>query len=141
MSSKKRHVQVGLGGRSLMYSRAIVETYAETSELVGLCDSNRGRLRQRLEWARERGVAVKGYEPRDFDRMIAECRPDCVVVTTMDCYHDLYVCRAMELGCDVITEKPMTTDQAKCQRIIDTQKKTGLNDTLTFICSYSPPRT
>ena len=32
--------------------------------------------------------------------------------------------RAMELGCDVVTEKPMTTDAAKCQRILDAQKRT-----------------
>ncbi len=141
MSTRKRYVQVGLGSRSFMYSKAIVETYAETCELVGLCDSNRGRLGQRVEWTRERGAAAKGYGARDFDRMIAECRPDRVVVTTTDCYHDLYICRAMELGCDVVTEKPMTTDEAKCQRIIDTQKRTGKECTVTFNCRYSPART
>ena len=35
--------------------------------------------------------------------------------------HADYICRAMELGCDVITEKPMTTDAEKCQRILDTR--------------------
>jgi predicted dehydrogenase len=73
--------------------------------------------------------------------MIAECAPDCVIVTTQDSFHDLYICRAMELGCDVITEKPMTTDAAKCQRIIDTQRQTGRRCTVTFNYRYSPPRT
>ena len=42
--------------------------------------------------------------------MIAETKPDVVIVTTVDSTHADYICRAMELGCDVITEKPMTTD-------------------------------
>ncbi|MGC9347739.1 MAG: Gfo/Idh/MocA family protein, partial [Anaerolineae bacterium] len=67
--------------------------------------------------------------------------PDTVIVTTKDCFHDKYVVRAMELGCDVITEKPMTTDAEKCQRIIDTQHETGRECRVTFNYRYSPPRT
>jgi predicted dehydrogenase len=73
--------------------------------------------------------------------MIAETKPDVVVVTTMDSTHDHYICRAMELGCDVITEKPMTTDAEKCQRIIDTQKATERRLRVTFNYRYAPFRT
>jgi predicted dehydrogenase len=138
---KKRFVQVGLGGRSLMYTEAVVETYRQQCELVGLCDLNPGRLQARQDWCAARDAAVPGYAPADFDRMIAECRPDTVIVTSKDCTHDTYVVRAMELGCDVITEKPMTTDEWKCQRIIDTQRRTGRTCTVTFNYRYSPPRT
>jgi predicted dehydrogenase len=47
----------------------------------------------------------------------------------------------MELGCDVITEKPLTIDEEKCQQIIDTQRRTGRKCTVTFNYRYSPPRT
>lgn len=138
---RKRYVQVGLGGRSAMYTRAVISTYAETSELLAVCDVNEGRVNHARERAREWGYDVKGYHAAQFEQMIAECRPDAVIVTTKDCYHDAYICRAMELGCDVITEKPMTTDEVKCQRIIDTQKRTGKTCTVTFNYRYSPPRT
>jgi len=46
----------------------------------------------------------------------------------------------MELGCDVITEKPMTIDAEKCQQIIETQKSTGHKCTVTFNYRYSPAR-
>ena len=69
---KIRYAQVGVGGRSLMFSEAIVETYAETSELVALCDVNPGRLKLRAEWAAERGVAVKTYGADEFDKMVTE---------------------------------------------------------------------
>jgi len=124
-----------------MYSMAVAETYADSCELVGLCDSNAGRLKLRLDWAQSKGADVKGYDEKHFDQMIAERKPDVVIVTTKDCFHDKFIIRAMELGCDVVTEKPMTTDAVKCQRIIDTQRKTGKEVRVTFNYRYSPPRT
>ena len=61
-----RYAQVGVGSRSMMYTRAIVERYAGNCELVGLCDTNPGRLALRQSWARERGVAVPTYAAADF---------------------------------------------------------------------------
>jgi predicted dehydrogenase len=139
--TKKRYVQVGLGGRSIMYSQVITERFADRSELVGLCDSNAGRLQLRADLVREQGEEVPTYSDEQFEQMIAETKPDVVIVTTKDSAHDEYICRAMELGCDVMTEKPMTTDAHKCQRIIDTQKKTGRDCRVTFNYRYAPPRT
>ena len=141
MMTKKRYAQVGVGGRSQLFLQAIVEKFADTCELIALCDNNEGRLRLRAEWAREQGVDVKTYQDDEFDRMIAETKPDVVIVTTRDSTHDEYICQAMELDCDVMTEKPMTTDEQKCQRIIDTQQKTGGQCTVTFNYRYAPPRT
>ena len=139
--SKRRFVQVGLGSRSEMYSVALVEFMQDDNELVGVCDTNAGRVQNRAAYAQAHGVKVMTYAAQDFERMIGECKPDCVIVTTQDSFHDLYICRAMELGCDVITEKPMTTEAEKCQRIIDTQKQTGRKCAVTFNYRYSPPRT
>jgi predicted dehydrogenase len=47
----------------------------------------------------------------------------------------------MELGCDVITEKPMTIDEHKCQAILDTIKETGRNLRVTFNYRYAPHNT
>jgi len=141
MADKKRFAQVGLGSRSEMYSMALVELFQSDNELVAVCDTNAGRAQQRADWAEGHGVEVKTYAAGDFERMIDECKPDCVIVATPDRFHDLYICRAMELGCDVITEKPMTIDAEKCQRIIDMQKQTGRKCTVTFNYRYSPPRT
>jgi predicted dehydrogenase len=139
--TKKRYVQVGVGDRSRMYLEAMVDRFADTAELVALCDKNEGRLRLQAKLIQERGVNVKTYRETAFEQMIAETRPDIVIVTTPDATHDDYICRAMELGCDVITEKPMTTDEQKCQRILDDQKKTGRRCRVTFNYRYAPPRT
>ena len=123
-----------------MFSNAVVDTFADSCELVALCDTNPGRLEQRVTWARDRGVEVPGYGAADFDRMVAERRPDVVIVTSKDSTHDQYLVRAMELGCEVVTEKPMTTDAHKCQSILDIQRRTGRPCTVTFNYRYSPPR-
>jgi len=108
-----RYVQVGLGIRSWLYSPALVKRFADRGALVGLCDANAGRLAQRVGWARTNGREVPGYTPGDLDRMIAENRPDRVIVATPDRDHDITLCRAMELGCDVVTEKPLTVDATR----------------------------
>lgn len=141
MPARVRYAIVGTGGRHEMYRDALLGKYAEGGELAALCDSNLGRAR--LGAARAAalcGVAPPVYHADDFDRMVAETRPDTVIVTSMDRTHDHYTCRAMELGCDVISEKPMATDAEKCRRILDTQRRTGRSLRVTFNYRYSPPR-
>jgi predicted dehydrogenase len=141
-AEKKRCAIVGTGSRSYMYHEALLGPYAPYWELVGLCDVNPGRLRLAQGSAFQKsGAKIPIYDAQDFRRMIAETKPQRVIVTTVDGFHHQYIVRAMELGCDVISEKPMTIDEAKCQQIIDTQKKTGRECTVTFNYRYSPPRT
>ena len=139
--TRKRYAQIGVGSRSWMYTSAIVENYPDYAELVALSDINEGRINQRAEWVRAKGGNPKTYLSKDFDKMLKETKPDCVIVTTKDCLHDEFIVRAMKKGCDVITEKPMTTDAKKCRRIIETQKKTRKKCVVTFNYRYSPPRT
>ncbi|MEI7908494.1 MAG: Gfo/Idh/MocA family oxidoreductase [Verrucomicrobiota bacterium] len=139
---KKRYALVGVGGRSGMYRQAILKDYAAHHEMVGFCDLNLGRLKLAQSKAQKMaGVTVPIYEAKDFDRMIGEQKPDIVIVTTKDATHNQYIIRAMELGCDVITEKPMTTDEVKCRAILETQRTTGRRCRVTFNYRYSPHRT
>ena len=103
---KTRYAQVGLGIRSWMFSIAVVNQYAEYCELVGLCDNNAGRLAQRVQWAGANRISVPAFAASEFDRMLAQCRPQIVIVTTPDVNHADYICRAMERGCDVISSRP-----------------------------------
>jgi len=135
-----RYAQVGLGVRSWIYSLALALQYREHGALVGLCDSNAGRLQHRARWARDAGLDVGAYAADDFDRLVRERRPDCVIVTPPDRDHAHYVCRALELGCDVICEKPLTIDAPSLQRILDARAASGRRCRVTFNYRYSPPR-
>ncbi len=141
--ARRRYAIVGTGSRAGMFVEALAGTYRETSDLVGLCDLSQTRM----DWHNRRIVALAGGAPRptypaaSFDRMIAETRPDTVIVTTVDATHHLYITRAMELGCDVITEKPMTTDAGKMRAIFDAIARTGRALRVTFNYRYAPAYT
>ena len=140
---KKRYAQVGVGGRAIMYYQAIAKDFNEYAELVGFCDINQGRM----DYANRRLVSqcayheVPTYGADEFEKMIEETKPDIVIVTSVDRTHHRYIIKAMECGCDVISEKPMTVDPEKCQEIIDCIERTGKDLRVTFNYRYSPDRT
>lgn len=72
MSKRKKYVEVGLGGRSAMFQKAILEEFSETAVMVGYCDNNAGRLEQAVAYAHEKGTELKGYSAENFERMIAQ---------------------------------------------------------------------
>ncbi|MCZ8522427.1 MULTISPECIES: Gfo/Idh/MocA family protein [Paenibacillus] len=143
MGAPKTYVLVGSGGRAEFYWSAIATQFKETSELLAFCDTNETRM----NYANKRltevygAAAVPAYKAEDFDRMIREVKPDTVIVTTVDRTHHTYIIRALELGCDVITEKPMTVDEDKCQAILDAVERTGRRVRVTFNYRYAPHHT
>ncbi|RAK50820.1 Gfo/Idh/MocA family protein [Phenylobacterium deserti] len=139
---RRKYAIVGTGHRSRMFQDAIWGPHKDASELVAVCDLNPGRVAYTQRRSREAGAKQpRGYVHTDFERMIRETKPETIIVTTVDATHDNYIVRALEAGCDVITEKPMTTTAAKAQRIIDACQRTGRNIRVTFNYRYSPPRT
>jgi predicted dehydrogenase len=143
LSARRRYALVGAGARAAMYVDAITGPYRDTAELVGLCDLSP----QRMTWhnrrlARTAGLApCPAYAVEAFDRMIADTRPDTVIVTTIDSTHHVYIARAMELGCDVITEKPMTTDVERMRAIFEAIGRTGRSLRVAFNYRYAPAYT
>ena len=141
--SKKRFAQVGIGGRARMFYSAVADTYKETSELVGFCDINRTRMEYANKVIKEKfGYnEVPMYGADEFEKMILETKPDTVIVTSIDRTHHRYIIKAMEMGCDVISEKPMTMDANKCQEIMDCIERTGKSLRVTFNYRYAPHNT
>ncbi|MBN8711311.1 MAG: dehydrogenase [Verrucomicrobia bacterium 61-8] len=141
--SRARFALVGTGGRSWMFTQALSSTYRDRCALVALCDTNQTRMDFYNREIAEKCDAepVPTYLASDFDRMVREQRPDVVIVSSIDRTHHEYIVRAMELGCDVITEKPLTIDIEKCEAILDAVARTGRKLTVTFNYRYAPLRT
>ncbi|WP_199619523.1 Gfo/Idh/MocA family oxidoreductase [Paenibacillus alkalitolerans] len=141
--SKKKYVQVGVGGRAEFFYGAIAKSFRDTSELLAFCDINQTRMdyANKLLVEKYDYRAVSTYKSDEFDRMIETEKPDYVIVTSIDRTHHTYIIRALELGCDVITEKPMTVDEEKCQEILDAVERTGRNVRVTFNYRYAPHHT
>lgn len=139
---KRRYAQVGTGGRASLFFVAVAKDYSETSEMVAFCDVNQTRMDYSNKLLEEAGgKKVPTYKHYEFEKMIEETKPDCIIVTSVDRTHDDYIIRAMELGCDVITEKPMTIDEKRAQAIIDTQKRTGRDVRVAFNYRYGVTNT
>ncbi|MDR2627004.1 MAG: Gfo/Idh/MocA family oxidoreductase [Dysgonamonadaceae bacterium] len=134
---------VGTGGRGCgMWGSDLTKRYPEQIEFVGLCDSNPGRVETgRKIIGSNCPVYSDSKQPLTaFEKMMKETKPDLLIVTTVDNTHHEYIVRGMELGVDVLTEKPMTTDEKKVQAILDAEKRTGKKCRVTFNYRYSPHR-
>src|SRR5579871_1541443 len=129
----RRYALAGASSRSLgMYARPIVERYSDNAAIAGIFDLNTTRA----AFVSRQCGDVPVFD--DFDAMLERTRPDCVIVTTVDRYHHEYIIRALEAGCDAITEKPMTIDDEKCRAILSAERRTGRRVTVTFNYRFAP---
>ncbi len=132
--AKKRVALVGTGIRgATFWGKRIVETYGDIVEFVGLCDINPGRVE-----------FVKGYMGvncptfTDFDEMMRTTSPDMLIVTTVDSTHHEFIIKGLKMGVEVLTEKPMTTDELKCQNILDAERESDKKLIVGFNYRYTP---
>jgi len=137
---RRRYAVVGLGARAGLYTMALAGEYADRAELAAFCDVNSARMRVHND-AIGRATGhdrVPAYPASSFVTMLREERIDVVIVCTVDHTHDTYIVAAMEAGCDVVTEKPMTTDADRARRILDAQHRTGRSVIVAFNYRYNP---
>lgn len=140
--AQKKYAIVGTGGRSSFFYTAIVKDFGSTSRLVAFCDVNQTRMNYANSKIKELGhPGVPTYKAVDFDKMVEETKPDEIIVTTIDRTHNIYIVRAMELGCNVVSEKPMTIDAPRCKEILDAVERTGrkLRVTFNYRCVHPDP--
>lgn len=130
----KKYVLAGCGSRGILsYAIPMVKKYGDWAKLCGVYDSNYKRAALVSEYA---GEVIPCFD--SFSGMLETVKPDVVIVATVDCFHDEYIIAAMEAGCDVISEKPLTTTFEKCLAIQEAQKRTGKKITVTFNLRFHP---
>lgn len=133
-TEKLKVVLIGTGIRgTTFWGKRLVEQYSDMLEFVGLCDHNPGRLAYAKTFI---GVSCPTFS--DFEEMMQQTKPDLVIVTTRDTNHHEFIIKGLEMGADVLTEKPMTTDAIKCQAILDAEKKSTKNLIVGFNYRWSP---
>ena len=118
-AGKRRLAMVGTGHRGTgMWGTSVLKSYGDIVEFVGLCDINPGRAQTAK---RILGTSCPTFT--DFEQMVETTKPETVIVTTVDGTHHTFISKALEMGCDVITEKPLTTSEGKLKQIIEAQRK------------------
>ena len=116
-----------------MWGQELLAECGDWVEMVGLCDINPLRL--------ERARKLIGTDAPLFEElgtMLREAGPETVIVCSRDSDHDTHIVDALEAGCDVITEKPMTTTAEKCRRVMEATARTGRRLDVAFNYRYAP---
>ncbi|HEX8268200.1 MAG TPA: Gfo/Idh/MocA family oxidoreductase [Pyrinomonadaceae bacterium] len=133
-NKKRRYAIVGTGHRATgMWGKDLAQKYSENVEFVGLCDKNGKRAE-----AGKQLIGANCPTFTNFDEMCAKVKPDLLMVTTVDSTHVEFITKALAKGIDVITEKPMVTDEKQCQAILDAEKKHKRKITVAFNYRYAP---
>lgn len=133
-SAKLKVMLVGTGVRGTSFwGRRLVEEYSDLLEFVALSDINPGRL----EYAKEY-MKVDCPTFTNFEEAVTQTRPDLIIVTTKDSTHHEFIIKGLQMGCDVLTEKPLTTDEGKCQAILDAERASNKNLIVGFNYRWSP---
>ncbi|MCA9618938.1 MAG: Gfo/Idh/MocA family oxidoreductase [Myxococcales bacterium] len=107
-----------------------IQKLPELAQVVAVCD---------LEPLMAEQLAERLGVPRfygDFDQMLEQERPDVVHVTTPPMVHRALAERAMDAGCHVFVEKPLTLSyadsKALVERAVSENKKLGIGYTSYF---------
>ncbi|HDS85304.1 MAG TPA: Gfo/Idh/MocA family oxidoreductase [Phycisphaerales bacterium] len=133
---RTRFALVGTGVRGVaMYGRDVVRGYGDTVELVGICDSNPGRLAYASEYI---GAGCPTFV--SLEEMLVKTKPQWLMVTTWDWQHHSCIIEGLKHGCNIMCEKPLTIDEQKARLIRDAEKQYGKKIVVTFNYRYAPHR-
>lgn len=132
----KRIAMVGTGVRGVsMFGKDLLKEFGDVVELVGLCDINPGRVKYAKEY-----IGVNCPTFTNLEEMIKTTKPEWLIVTTIDGQHHEQIIKGMEMGCNIICEKPLTTEVEKANAILEAEKKYNKKLIVTFNYRYSPHR-
>ncbi|ADB31185.1 oxidoreductase domain protein [Kribbella flavida DSM 17836] len=139
LPQNRRYAVVGTGSRAAMYVEALATTYADVGSVVAWCDPNPTRMRYYDQVVTAAGrTAPPQYAPDDFARLLEQQRPDVVIVTSPDATHHIYATAALDAGCDVVVEKPLTTSLEPAKAIVEAVEASSGDLVVTFNYRYSP---
>ena len=124
---------LGCGNRGRAYTRQML-LHPEWYEIVALADNDPGQVE--LMRSRYGFEEVPGFS--DINEFFAEKRADVIIIATPDRDHVPQAVRAMELGYDLLLEKPLTDSREEVEQLLQTQKKTGSKVLVCHVLRYGP---
>lgn len=141
---RKRFVLCGLSDRGIsMFALPMLgpsefldaaDDLSDLAELVAVLDIDQVRMDRFNE---RTGTNLATYGPAGFDAMIADHRPDAVVVASPDDTHAGYVVAALRHDLDVIVEKPLAAFAEQAQEILLAERASAGTVTVGHNVRYS----
>lgn len=119
----------GLGEIGQFHLRAIEES--PVARLAAVCEIDRGLADESVD----RETAVYS----DYGAMLADERLDVVDICLPHHLHTPFAVQALDAGCDVILEKPMSVDLAGCDEILRVARTSGRRVGISHNQLFFPP--
>ncbi len=127
-------ITLGAGARGNTYGGYAIKNPAEL-KIVGVAEPIDIR-RQRYS---EKHAIVPQHQFRSWEDVFArEKFADAVIITTPDHLHYGPCMRALELGYDVLLEKPIAQTEKECRNILASARKTGRIVAVCHVLRYAP---
>ena len=125
---------IGCGSRGAeAYGRLM---YAEKNKfcITAVCDCNPAKIKKYGD------IFEIPEEQRYVDEteFFKERRADVLVLATMDSDHVRQCIRALELGYDILLEKPITSNEEECQALLDAYRKYKKKVVVCHVLRYAP---
>ena len=117
----------GMGGCHYFNYKSIPE-----AEIIAVADV-------RTEMAKEKvaGTATKVYAT--MEELLANEKPEMIDICTPSYLHADLAIKALEAGCHVLCEKPMTLNTEDAQRVLDAAKKSGKLFMVAHVVRFMAP--
>ncbi len=127
-------ILIGAGGRGMTYTGEMLKML-EKYKLVGVADPIREK---REKCMREFGVtAEECYE--DWRDILAKPKmADIAIIATMDDMHYEPAMKAIELGYNLLLEKPIANTEKECIDIANAAKARGVRVLVCHVLRYTP---
>jgi predicted dehydrogenase len=124
-----------------MFLMPLAADFSDSAHLVSFCDVSPTRMQYWVDQIRNIATDtpdIEFYRPEDFSRMLAEHKPDTVIVCSVDSTHAGYIVQSLRAGCDVVVEKPMATTLDQLHEISAAARETGRNVHVAFNYRWAP---
>ncbi len=122
---------IGLGGRGLTYAH-FIKYYG--SEIVAVCDTDE---RKKNIACAEYGVTQENFFTNEKE-FFKKKRADALVVSTLDTLHHRQTLKALELGYDILLEKPIAVTLEQCEEIARRATELNRKVAVCHVLRYSP---
>lgn len=132
---KSKVAVLGLGGRGMLYSDIVKTRCGDTAELVAVCDI--------LQAKRKRAAENFGLPDEmifdDYKMMLSRGKlADILIIATQDADHYEHAMAALDVGYDILLEKPIAPSEDECIRIAEKAVLAGRRVAVAHVLRYTP---
>lgn len=127
-------ILIGAGARGQIYAR-YAKQHPEELKIVAVAEP---KAERREKFCKEYNIDLSAQYD-DWTDILAEGKlADAAIISTLDDQHTGPAVKALELGYDVLLEKPMSNKEDECRAIADAAKKSGRILSVCHVLRYTP---